>query len=270
MKYTEPIEYPGLDAIKANASFYKDKFIKDTIIVFRNANLSFDQHEELQRVMGDAIGWYPNTTSGGISRYIENHSANSQVNSNNKDEVILVWHIEHPYFKNPIVAGLWNMLTFKLEKDHGETLFMDTANIYRMLSDDDKEFLSKCVVHSFPYGNGDKMMHGPAIGPHWLTEETILRFSLNDVKKGWHDLYEFDGRKPTDEENERFIKIGNWIIDTIWSNDEHLIIHQWQQGDIVIPDLHKLAHAVKGGFTPDDREFTGLWSYQTLDSESYE
>jgi alpha-ketoglutarate-dependent taurine dioxygenase len=270
MRYTEGIEYPGINFIKDNADFYKRKFMQDTILVFRNANLSYDQHEELQRVLGDTFGWFPNTTSGGIARYVENHSANHAVNKNNNTEVILPWHIEHPYLKNPIIAGLWNMFKFTLEKNHGETLFIDTAKIYEMLSDEDKQFLDKCIVNSFPYGNGTTMQRGPAVGLHWLTGETIIRFSLNDIRKDWHDLYSFDGRQATEEESERFIEIGNWVINTVWNSDEHLMVHQWQQGDLIIPDLHKLAHAVRGGFTPDDREFTGLWSYQTTEEESYQ
>jgi alpha-ketoglutarate-dependent taurine dioxygenase len=262
MPYTKSMQYPGIQEIKANLNFYKEKFINDTILVFRNAHLSFEDHEELQRVMGDVFGWYPNTTAGSISRYIEDHEKNTQRTETNKDEVVLSWHVEHPYYDNPIVAGLWNMLTFNIKQGHGNTLFLDTARVYEMLSESDKEFLEKCVVNSYSYGYFDRMFTTKAIKPHWLTKEPLVRFSLDNVREGWHDLHSFDGRKPTKEESERYLKVANWIVDEINNNEDLRIIHEWQEGDVIIPDLHKLAHAVMGGFSPKDRKFTGLWSYE--------
>jgi hypothetical protein len=40
------------------------------------------------------------------------------------------------------------------------------------------------------------------------------------------------------------------------------MVHRWQQGDLIIPDMFKLAHAVTGGFKSEDREFRGIWAYQ--------
>lgn len=262
MKYTEGIEYPGIEYIKNNLDFYKQKFIDDTILVFRNANLSFEDHEELQKVMGDSFGWYPNTTAGKVSRYIEDHSKNDHRTETNKDEVILPWHVEHPYYDNPIVAGLWNMLVFNIEPGHGNTLFLDTARVYEMLSEDDKDFLNRCIVNSYSYGFYDQMFQTKAIKPHWITGEPLIRFSLDSIREEWHDLYSFDGRKPTKEESQRYLEVANWIVDEINNNEDLRIVHEWQQGDVIIPDLHKLAHAVMGGFSPSDRKFTGLWSYE--------
>ena len=262
MKYTEGTDYPGIEYIKNNLDFYKQKFINDTILVFRNANLSFEDHEQLQRVMGDVFGWSPNTFSGQTSRYVEDHSRNTNRTETNKDEVVVPWHVEHPYYDNPIVAGLWNMITFNIESGRGNTLFLDTAKVYEMLSESDKEFLGKCIVNSYSYGIHDRMFQTKAIKPHWLTSEPVVRFSLNDIKEGWHDLHSFDGRKPTKEESDRYLSIANWIVDEINNNEQLRIVHEWQQGDVIIPDLHKLAHAVMGGFSPRDRKFTGLWSYE--------
>ena len=258
----ESIEYPGIEYIKNNMPFFKDKFIKDSLIVFRNANLTFEEHEELQIVMGDGIGWFPNSNGGYFSRYIEDHEKNELRTETNKDEVVLSWHVEHPCFDNPIVAGLWNMIVFNIPEGHGNTLFLDTAKVYALLSDEDKKFLDKCVVNSYSYGYAEQMLQTKAIKPHWLTGEPLIGFSLDRIHEGWHDLYSFDERTPTYEENQKFLKIANWIATQIWDNENFRIVHKWQKGDLIIPDLHKLAHAVMGGFSPKDRKFTGLWSYQ--------
>jgi alpha-ketoglutarate-dependent taurine dioxygenase len=263
MKYTEPIEYPGIDYIRDNSAFYKEKFIQDTILVFRNANLSFEEHEELQRVLGDTFGWYPNTSTGSASRYIEDHQQSELRTETNKDEVIIPWHIEHPSYENPIVAGLWNMITFNIDSTRGTTLFMDTTKVFELLSEEDKDFLNKCTVNSYEFVN-DVMRPTKAIKPHWLTNEPTIRFSLDRVQEDWHNLYEFDGRKPTPDESREFIAIANRkVISEVWTNEELRLVHEWQQGDIIIPDLYKLAHAVMGGFNPEDRKFTGLWSHQS-------
>lgn len=263
MKYTEAIDYPGVESIKDNLEFYKEKFIQDTILVFRGANLSFEGHEKIQKMLGDAFGWYPNTTEGSISRYIEDHEHSEDRTETNKDEVVVSWHIEHPSYGNPIVAGLWNMLTFNIESNRGSTLFSDTSKIYKMLPEDDREFLDKCVVNLYGYSK-DHMYPTKAVQPHWLTNEPIIRFGLDRIEKGQQDLYKFDNREPTKTESERFLAIANeQVIKEIINNEDLMIVHEWQQGDLVIPDLHKLAHAVRGGFSPKDRKFTGLWSYQS-------
>lgn len=257
----QSIEYPGIDYIKDNMPEFKDRLIKDTLIVFRNANLTFEEQEELQLVMGDYLGWFPNHGGGHISRYIEDHSQNEYLKQTTKDDVALLWHVEHPYFHNPIVAGLWNMLTFNIPEGYGNTLFVDTGKVYSLMSAEDQTFLSKCVVNSYSYANETMRQINP-IKEHWLTKEPIIRISLEGIEDGWHDLHSFDDRMPTKKEKEKFLDLGNWIVDQIHNNEEIRITHKWQQGDLIIPDLHKLAHAVMGGFSPEDRKFTGLWSYQ--------
>lgn len=53
MKYTNPVDFPGIQTIKDNIQYYTRKFIEDGILVFRNAFLSNDEQDELQLVMGD-------------------------------------------------------------------------------------------------------------------------------------------------------------------------------------------------------------------------
>lgn len=262
MRYTEPIKYEGIESIKENIDFYYNKFIEDTIIVFRDANIDFEEHAELQRVLGDRLGWFPNSTSGGESRYVENHAPNRLLNKENKDTVVLDWHIEHPFFTNPIVGALWNMYKFTTDENNGKTYFVDTRRIYDILSDDDKEFLNKSVANAYSYNHTNSMHSCKVITPHWITGEPVIRMQLHRIEKGWHDLKTFEDRDPTNSEQDKFIKISNWVMDQVLNNEDLRIVHKWKQGDVVVPDLYCLAHAITGGFDPNDREFTGLWSFQ--------
>lgn len=262
MIYTNPINFVDLENVQQNIDFYYNEFVKNSIIVFRNANLSFDNHLKLQKILGDRFGWFPNSNSGSESRYVENHAPNQLLNEHNKDTVVLDWHIEHPFFTNPIVGALWNMYIFNTDENNGKTYFVDTRLIYKLLPEDWKEFLNKSIANTYSYNHTQSMHQCKVVTPHWITGEPVIRMQLHRIENGWHDLYQFDGRSPTQEEKDKFIEIATWVMNEIINNEDIRIVHKWKQGDIVVPDLYCLAHAITGGFSPKDREFTGLWSYQ--------
>ena len=43
------------------------------------------------------------------------------------------------------------------------------------------------------------------------------------------------------------------------ADDSHMV-HEWRQGDILIPDLFTMAHSVLGGFESSKRKFRGIWT----------
>ena len=50
-----------------------------------------------------------------------------------------------------------------------------------------------------------------------------------------------------------------WYVDS--NNNLNIrIVHKWKQGDLVIPDMFVMYHALTGGFSSDEREFVGIWS----------
>jgi alpha-ketoglutarate-dependent taurine dioxygenase len=53
-----------------------------------------------------------------------------------------------------------------------------------------------------------------------------------------------------------------WIQDQLSQNLSIRVVHKWRQGDIVVPDMYKMCHAVSGGFESKQREFKGIWSRQ--------
>jgi alpha-ketoglutarate-dependent taurine dioxygenase len=108
---------------------------------------------------------------------------------------------------------------------------------------------------------------------HWLTNEPVLRMrfpivkeidmspDLDDLNK-FSMLYSVDERIPTLEEKIQYNTICQKIVRLLHSEEDYVKIQKWQQGDLLIVDIHSLIHAVTGGFTSDKRKFLGMWSYQ--------
>jgi alpha-ketoglutarate-dependent taurine dioxygenase len=260
MRETIPVEYPGMDSILENIDYYINKFKNDSIIVFRNANLSPDEQEELTRKMGDHFGWFPNSTSGSLERYTENHDKNDFLSRADGDTIFLDWHVEHPYYELPIAASTWNMLNLKADPNTGKTYFVDMAKMYRSLPEDWQKFLDRITVNGFNPAIHTEQKESKTVWQHWLINEKVIRFQIDKHYSKEH-LKTFDGRTPTIEEQEKLVEIATHIYSELNRDGDHRIVHKWQNGDLVIPDMFKLAHAVTGGFSPSDRKFTGLWVY---------
>ena len=80
----------------------------------------------------------------------------------------------------------------------------------------------------------------------------------------------FDKRKPTKDEIKTYEEMMNFIQEQILYNLDIRIVHKWKQGDIVMPDMYKMCHAVSGGFDSKDRQFTGIWGYRYNDFNELE
>jgi alpha-ketoglutarate-dependent taurine dioxygenase len=165
------------------------------------------------------------------------------------------------------------MKLFDLPQGHGNTWFVDTIPIIEALDKDDHDFLQQCMIefpwYSIPQEGANVLktenikLLQPVVQPHWLTNKSVPRCFFNYNPDGeWLEtpLVSVSDRKPTEEEVIKFKRILAYIINETKKSD-NLLIHQWQEGDVLIADLHKLAHTVKGGIDPDKREFRGLWGY---------
>jgi alpha-ketoglutarate-dependent taurine dioxygenase len=257
------IDFPGIDYIINNAQFYKDKFINDSILIFRNANLSFEQQSELHDALGKIFGWVtPKENDNQLSKYVEDHATNTKVGVATKDEIMLTWHIEHVYYDNPILAGTWNMLVFNIDNENGKTYFVDSEKVYLLMPQDYKDFLNKCIISAKDFGLEDVFTNFNPIQKHWLTGKPIVRVRIAENRESINNLVSFDGEKPTKDQDEKFKDIVWWFSNQVMNNQDIRMVHKWQKGDLVIPDMFKLAHAVTGGFNPIDRKFIGIWGYQ--------
>ena len=269
MIIVEPIEFPGVESVINNIEYYKNKFINDSVICFRNANLTQEEQFDFGAKIGKLMGWrYLDNTS----EYVENHVRKSDIVSG-PDDIIVEWHIEHTYYVNPIVASTWNMYNFKTNPENGKTYFVDTGVVFEMLSDEEKQFLIDSVVtepefikksqmsSKFLSENTNLSDEHPIINTHWLTGQPIIRFMILPDPY-IIPLVSYKNEVPSKESLDYFKLLIRKIEKIIMENEDIRIVHKWQQGDLVIPDLFKLAHAVTGGFKSEDREFRGIWGYK--------
>jgi alpha-ketoglutarate-dependent taurine dioxygenase len=255
----EPIDFPGIEAITNNLDFYKNKFINDSVIVFRNANLSPEDQKVFHKSLGDAFGWFTFEEDGEMSRYFEDHSTNTKIDTATKDEIMLGWHIEHVYYENPIVASTWNMLVFNTDNDNGKTYFVDSEKVYSRMPESWKNFLNKCTISAADFKLENVFPNFKPVQKHWITNNDVLRLRVSEKRDSINNLVLFDDKEPTEEEKEKFRDIVSWFSNEVINNEEIRMVHRWQKGDLVFPDMFKLAHAVTGGFSPLDRKFIGIW-----------
>lgn len=244
-----------------NIEVYAKQFIKDGLLVFRDANLTEDEQKDFQRKIGDYFKLYPNSSDESVQQYTEDHEGVRENNVSGK-EIMLGWHMEHLYFENPIVMGFWNMHVFNTDKENGKTYFYDSRVLNKVIPVDWKEFLAECVIDpTTKLKPLDKAVLCKVAAKHWHTEEPVLRVCVNKFEKEIGVLKEFAGRTPTQEEENKYNKIMAGIKDILNNDLDNRIIHKWKKGDLVIPDMYVMIHAVTGGFEKDDRVFTGMWSF---------
>lgn len=262
MPLTNPMTVTSYEEAIEKREIIFEKFKEDSIVVLRDLNLTTEEQAEYVKSMGDFTGWFPNHSSDFNQRYRENHERTYNKELAGPDAVVVPWHLEHVDFDThtPIIAGVWNMLKFDADPDSGKTYFVDTAKMYKNLTDEEQDFLSKSLVEWYET-DGSGPFYTPAVQPHWVTGEPVIRIDIRTVVSSPEMLYEYDGRKPTEEEKQEFVRLRNFYMDEIRLNEDIRLVHKWKKGDLVIVDLFKNAHAVTGGFSSEDREFTGEWVY---------
>lgn len=275
MRQIKIIESPTFDEFIKNINYYANIFISEGVIALRNANFSNDEQYIVNEKIGDVLGWYPKTNSKekGRIHYKENHSRKYKDNQErtDKDKLILLWHMEHTDSKNPVVGATWNMYLFNTYSYNGRTGFVDTSQIYKKMPDSWKSFLSNCIEIIFKeFRIGEKENSGeftwkefeiPCVQKHWFNDEPTIRIDL-DSKENRLGIKFIDNKEVTKDDLELFQQIKNYVFSEIYDNKDNLLYHEWNQGDMVIVDLFKMAHAVYGGFFPEEREFSGYWAYK--------
>jgi alpha-ketoglutarate-dependent taurine dioxygenase len=185
-----------------------------------------------------------------------------------KDELMLNWHTEHVQNEGDSFHGAtWRMEKFNCPEDSGHTYFVDMTKMFNDLSIEDQEFVSKCVsqveTRESTYSpDGAQTIKEikqsfKMVKAHPITEEKTLRIFLGASVPENIYLYEFDGREPTQEEKNRHLGLYKQICKDVWQNESIRMVHKWQEGDLAVPDLFKLAHAVSGGFVENQRTLQG-------------
>lgn len=256
------LTYESISDVLKNIDVVAKNFKESSIVCIRGIHATKAEQLEITKSLGDIFGWAPNSKSDFHQEYTENHSRNPSVAASAGDEVILNWHLEHPDYDKyaPLVAGVWNMQKFTCSPDVGMTYFMDTRDVYEgLFSEVEKSFLRKAeATWVEPYSEGKEFTNtAKVITRHWLDDREQIRlemlYSVN--------LFKFDGQDPTADQEAFFQELVSRFITEVNTNTDLRIVQNWQEGDIVVPDLYAMAHAVTGGFSPEEREFTGYWCY---------
>jgi alpha-ketoglutarate-dependent taurine dioxygenase len=264
MKTPEIIDFVSIQDISDNISLYKDILVRDGIFVFRNANLSHEDHTIVSNKINELLGIH---NEGDFRGYVENHSETTK-NMDiefGPDDIMLPWHIEHPTQTNPIVLATWNMHKFTTNEENGKTYFVNSKLLYKEMPDDLKDFLGKCVMEDDVALPGEEKTHS-VIHSHWITGEPVIRTSF--IYSGENQiLSSVNGEAPSKDNRILYGKAMYWIRKQLYDNPDIRIVHRWKQGDLVIPDMFVMYHAVTGGFTPDEREFVGIWSRRDKNKE---
>lgn len=258
---TTPRVFQSKEELYENLSVVAEDFKGPGISVIRGLKFSIEEQIELVKALGDIIGWYPNSSSKDLlHKYLENHASNGGLKSSDPDQIILDWHLEHVDYDEyvPLIGGVWNMLKFQCDPEAGKTYFSDSCLAYEMFTKEEQDFLSKCYLTWYDV-NGSGPNYAPVVVSHWLSGNPLIRIEI--TKQVDTQLHKFDGRQPTDEEVHKFKELKNKFHDIIDNYEPHRIVHRWQEGDIVIPDLFRMGHAVTGGFDPSEREFNGFWLF---------
>jgi len=274
-KVIEPISIESFDYLENNLQEYIDLFKKEAIIVFRGFKFSREQQLTITRAFGDHVNWYPNSNTPieTFWPYEENHSKSMDTwgrHNVGKDEYLLMWHIEHMGHENPAIGATWNMEKFSCERDAGSTLFVNVSDVYDTFSEEDTSFLKKCEVSAIQYWDKPKSeKQQPATHQAVELYEPSGRHALrlNAVFKYGEDsfyLERFEGRKPSEEENERFYELALEFTKLVHFDEDLQQIHLWKENDLVVVDLFLMAHAVFGGFKSSERSFYGMWAHRRL------
>jgi len=264
----EKNDFISIEEIKSNPDKYKEIYLKNKIIVFKNANLNKDQQTELMIFFGDLLGWFPNSLDSSSLEYIEDHHKHMNDERDvGKDELMLGWHTEHVQNEDDAHHGAtWRMEKFECAEDSGHTYFVDMTKMFQDLKTEDQEFISRCrnrlETTEFRYEEKEVkavpiVKEFDAVRTHPITGEKTIRLSLFSYDSKQNSLFEIDGREPDQQEKDRYRELISWICKEVWENTEIRMVLKWKQGDLAVPDLYKLAHAVSGGFIKNQRTLSG-------------
>lgn len=264
-------ENSSYEDILNNIDSYVPLFYKHKILAFRNVNLSVKKQKNLSIAFNQVMGYKPNNHNDFHIMYKENHRHVTSVKENSKDKVLVDWHLEHTGLGigDQALMAIWNMKIFKCKEGFGSTGFVDSHKIYSELSSDCLDFLNRisvtlCDENYLPINSfvdeKDICFQVHPYAPcqaHPITREKTIRMDIFSP----HTIFRIDDKKPSVKEMQFFLEIYETVRTKVIDNVENQFWWNWSQNDILIVDLFHLYHAVRGGFLPHQRIFTGFWSF---------
>jgi alpha-ketoglutarate-dependent taurine dioxygenase len=263
-RYIPQIFFSSVKELNINIKKITDAYLESGIVLISGLKLKEEEHLDLAKKMGDILGWFPNSnTSFWKHRCIEDHSRTDKTLSD-ADNILIDWHLEHVDYDIycPIVGALWNMWNFKENSEVGKTLFVDSCEVYEMLTKSEQDFLAGCILEWFDSdldNPGSGPHQAPVIVEHWISKKPLIRIEITTSVETV--LKKNNGKNPSEEDIKLFNDIKNKILNIISNNNEIRFTHKWTEGDVLIPDLQRMAHTITGGFSSEKRTFTNFWTF---------
>lgn len=259
----------GYSELLGNMERYSSDLLEKKAVGFKGINLSIKQQKNISLILNNIFDFQPKTKEQFHIFYKESHSHVLSSKENNKDSILIDWHLEHAESNNPQVLAVWNMRTFKCDTSCGKTGFVDSQKILETLSDREINFLHASTIISVNDDNSlsdsfidEKNIHNKiyphnALEKHPVNGQLCLRVDVLNHQS----LYRYNNMIPNSDQKSEFNRIYSKILFEVTKNKDNQIWWSWQKGDLLIVDLFCMYHAVKGGFSRGQRVFTGFWSF---------
>jgi len=156
------------------------------------------------------------------------------------------------------------MTKFDCPKTSGTTGFVNSDDVFSKMEEDWIGLLRSSIVCHAPNGIPINPIYRNTVTTHRNTGKEILNLGPTyptDV------LISVNNEPPTNEHIDTFEVIKKFLIQTVNSHNakpEHW--HEWDVNDLVMIDLTKVYHSVKGGFKIGERKFNRYWAYSSEES----
>ena len=248
-----------------------ETFDKYGLLVVRGHRFEPKEQLKLVSILGNHYKW--NISTSRVGEDPDENKADEYLfhagGSDNPDRPVgtasdytLDWHIEQVFYTYPVLAGTWNMYEFTADPESGHTHFADSIELYGLLSDEDKEFLSKSVV-LWDKAIGPVSGYGPyltkVVGMHPNLNVPLLRVETDGGCIIRPELHKYDGEDPTADQIATYERLYTWLKEELRHNFSIRYVQKWKQDDMVIVDLFRMYHAVTDGFGYGSRKFRGAF-----------
>lgn len=234
-------------------------FEKYGVLVIKGHKFLLNEQFKITQLLGDKYGWNINSASDKELMLNAHHVGGQSIDierdySVKKDEYMLDYHIEQTFFVYPPLAGMWCMEKIICPPGHGNTKFVDSNEVYNLLSKEEQNFLKDSIfVWDKPAGGEVGPFYNKAIDFHPTSGLPIIRIETDGGCYITPTLYSLAGKAPTKKQSNKFAEIFSKIKNKLYDNKEIEYEHQWEDGDFLIVDLFRMYHAVMGGFKYQER-----------------
>jgi len=256
------------ESIIKNISSYVDLFLLDGIICFNQLNLSTEEQLKLMDLLSKFINFQ---ISGTPHTEDHRHTFNRHKEPISPQDLFIEWHIENIHKETPETIACWNMTTCLTKSGAGDTVFVNMENFYAKIPEQWRIFLKDIKIKStvktdnngkFLFDNDlSKTAEQSVVIVHPVTNQLVLRIPIYDDE---YIVSSYQNKNLNKNDLTMMEDIKKYIKTNIADNKnikERII---WKQGDLVVVDLFKMAHAVYGGFSAGDRILHRIWGYYNV------